>query len=108
MKLRKSLFRKYLGVLTGLIIGTLIVASLVQLALNVREQRDRVGELLGAESRLASQQIQSFLSNIVASMSWVLDYDQPGQDADLASIRDESQRLLRKSSAIMLVRYVNG
>jgi signal transduction histidine kinase/CheY-like chemotaxis protein len=108
MKMRKSLFRKYLGVLAGLIVGTLILASAVQLVLNARAQRDRVGEVLGSESRLAAMQIQSFLSNIVASMGWVLDYDQPGQDADLDAIRDESQRLLRKAAAIVQLRYVNG
>ncbi|MES2295602.1 MAG: ATP-binding protein [Pseudomonadota bacterium] len=108
MKLRRPLFRKYLGVLTGLIVGTLVLASAVQVLFNARAQRAQVGEVLASESRRAALQIQSFLSDITASMGWVLDYDQPGQDADLAAIRDESQRLLRKEPAIMRVRYVGG
>ncbi|NVD74774.1 HAMP domain-containing protein [Duganella sp. BJB1802] len=108
MSLQRSLFRKYLSVLTAAICGTLLVASIVQLALNVREQRQSAEALLVAKSRLASMQIQSFLAPIVASMTWALDYDQPGVAVDTGQIRDESHRLLRKVPSIWQVRYIDG
>ncbi len=108
MKLRQPLFRKYLKVLTGLISLTLVLATLFQLGLSVAEQRQRAGELLDAEARTAALQIDAYLAPIVGSMGWVLDFDQPGQEPDLAAIRDESLRLLHKSAAIMRARYVTG
>lgn len=108
MKLRQPLFRKYLKVLTGVISLTLVLATLSQLVLSVAEQRQRAGELLNAEARTAALQIDAFLSPIVGSIGWVLDFDQPGQEPDLAAIRDESLRLLHKSAAIMRARYITG
>ncbi|MET3135059.1 signal transduction histidine kinase [Oxalobacteraceae bacterium GrIS 1.11] len=108
MSLRQSLFHKYLSVLSAMICGTLLLASLAQIALSVQQQRRRTDELLIAESRLATVQIESFLSSIVASMNWVLDYDQPGAQLDLDALRDEGLRLLRKSPSLTQLRYVDS
>ncbi len=108
MRLRQPLFRKYLRVLTTLISLTLVLATILQTALSVAEQRKRAGELLDAEARSAALQIDAYLAPIVGSMGWVLDFDQPGMPPDLAGIRDESMRLLHKSAAIMRARYVTG
>lgn len=108
MKLRQPLFRKYLRVLTGLISLTLVLATILQTALSVAEQRQRAGELLVAEARSAALQIDAYLAPIVGSMGWVLDFDQPGMPPDLTAIREESMRLLHKSAAIMRARYVTG
>lgn len=108
MTLRRSLFQKYLSVLTAMICGTLLLASIAQTALSLREQRKRADALLITEARLASVQIQSFLSAIVGSMTWVLDYDQPGMQPSLAEIRDDGHRLLRKVPALTQLRYVGA
>ncbi|MES3021475.1 MAG: ATP-binding protein [Pseudomonadota bacterium] len=106
MKLRRPLFRKYLRVLTGMIAGTLIIASLVQMTLSAQAQRARVDELLVAQSQLATVQIETFLGSIIDSLSWALDYDQPGSAADHAAIRDTSHRLLRKVPPLTQLRFV--
>ncbi|MFZ6765583.1 ATP-binding protein [Undibacterium sp. Di26W] len=108
MNLRQSLFHKYLSVLSAMVCGTLLLASMAQIALSVYQQRQRTDELLVAESRLATVQIQSFLSSIVASMNWVLDYDQPGAQLKLGEVRDEGHRLLRKTPSLTQLRYVDA
>lgn len=105
---QRGLFRRYLKMLTALICGTLLVLSVAYLALAVQQQRERADVLLVAESRLATVQIQAFLSSIVASMSWVLDYDQPGTALNLDALRDESQRLLRKNPSLLQLRYLGA
>jgi len=105
---RRSLFQKYLSVLTAMICGTLLLATIAQTVLSLREQRERADALLITEARLASVQIQSFLSAIAGSMAWVLDYDQPGMQPSLAEIHDDSHRLLRKVAALSQLRYVGA
>ena len=108
MKLRRSLFRKYLRVLVTTVCSTLLAASAAQAVLGAQAQWDSTDALLSAQSRLASVRIHSFLAAIEASMNWVLDYDQPGAQVDLREIRDESHRLLRKLPSVSALRYVDA
>lgn len=108
MNLGNSLFRKYLLVLLTVVCSTLLAASAAQAILGARAQWDSADALLRAESRSAGVRIRSFLSIIETSMTWVLDYDQPGARVDLDQIRDESHRLLRKLPSISALRYVDG
>ncbi|MEJ7805071.1 MAG: ATP-binding protein [Telluria sp.] len=94
-------------VLSATICGTLMLSSIAQTVLSMREQRGRADALLIAETRLASVHIQSYLSDIVGSMTWLLDLDQPGVQPSLAEIRDYAHRLLRKVPALSQLRYVN-
>jgi signal transduction histidine kinase/CheY-like chemotaxis protein len=101
MKRESPLFRKYLRMLVICMGGLACVVGIIHMLLVAEAQRKAVAELLNAETRTASGQIQNFLDNTVGSLKWIDDIDEPGTDPDYDAIRDAGYRFLRRAPSVI-------
>ncbi|GEM_PF-235113 len=101
MKRESPIFRKYLRMLVISMGGLAFVVGMVHMLLVAETQRKAVAELLNAETRTASGQIQNFMDNTVGSLKWIDDLDEPGTPPDYDAIRDAGYRLLRRAPSVV-------
>lgn len=100
-----SLFHKYLVVLFLAVATPLTVNGAIEAWLGYRDQRARLGQLLGLQSRLAASDIQAFLDRIVSDMGWAVQL--PWSDLPDERRRDDALRVLRQAPAIVNLALVD-
>ena len=105
MKTKSLLFRKYVRILMIWMGGLSLLVGLVHMLIVAEAQRRSVAQLLDAEGRIASGQIESFLTNTVASLRLVDDIDQPGSEPDFEAIKDAGYRILRRERSLIGLAY---
>jgi len=88
--------------------GLSFAVGLIHMTVLAEAQKAGVASLLKAQTQAASEQIQGFLGNTVASLKWIDDLDEPGPPVDYGAIRDAGYRLLRRTPSIIGLAFFDG
>ena len=105
---KSLLFRKYVRILVVCMAGLTGSVGLVHLLLVADAQKKSVVRVLDAETRTASEHIQGFFDNSVASLKWIDDLDEPGTTPDYGALHDAGYRLLRRTSSVLNLSYLDA
>ncbi|WP_210484450.1 adenylate/guanylate cyclase domain-containing protein [Microvirga antarctica] len=101
-----SLFQKYFLVLFLAVVVPLAVNGVSEAWLGYRDQRARLGELLGVEAESAAGRIESFTAEIANQLGWLAQL--PWTEEPDERRRVDALRLLRQSPAIVSLTLVDG
>ncbi|MGM4917646.1 cache domain-containing protein [Tardiphaga sp. 813_E8_N1_3] len=103
---RHSLFVKYFVTLLIAVVVPLLLGAASEAWFGYRGQRAALNELLQAESRSATERIQTFIDGIRDQLYWVVQL--PWMDGDEERHRVDALRLLRQVPAISSITLVDG
>ncbi|MET4279987.1 adenylate cyclase [Bradyrhizobium sp. F1.2.2] len=102
---RNSLFVKYFITLLIAVVGPLLLGAASEAWFGYRGQRAALNELLQAESRSATERIQTFIDGIRDQLGWVVQL--PWMVGDEERHRIDALRLLRQVPAISSITLVD-
>ncbi len=102
----RGLFRKYFFVLFLAVIVPLAANGVSEAWFGYRDQRARLDQLLGVETRSAASKIQSFIDNITNQLGWLIQLSWSEEPDERRRI--DALRLLRQVPAIVNLTLVDG
>jgi adenylate cyclase len=102
----RGLFRKYFIVLFLAVVVPLAANGVSDAWFGYRDQRARLDQLLGVESRSAASRIQGFLDSITNQLGWLVQL--PWSEEPDERRRIDALRLLRQVPAIVSLTLVDG
>src|SRR3954447_732576 len=95
----RGLFQKYFLVLFLAVVIPLVANGVSEAWFGYRDQRARLGQLLGVEARSAASRIQGFIEGITNQLGWLVQL--PWSEEPDERQRIDALRLLRQVPAIV-------
>jgi adenylate cyclase len=102
----RGLFQKYFLVLFLAVVIPLAANGVSEAWFGYRDQRARLGQLLGVEARSAASRIQGFIEGITNQLGWLVQL--PWSEEPDERRRIDALRLLRQVPAIVSLTLVDG
>jgi adenylate cyclase len=102
----RGLFQKYFLVLFLAVVISLAANGVTEAWFGYRDQRARLGQLLGVEARSAASRIQGFIEGITNQLGWLVQL--PWSEEPDERRRIDALRLLRQVPAIVSLTLVDG
>jgi adenylate cyclase len=102
----RGLFQKYFLVLFLAVVIPLVANGVSEAWFGYRDQRARLGQLLGVEARSAASRIQGFIEGITNQLGWLVQL--PWSEEPDERQRIDALRLLRQVPAIVSLTLVDG
>jgi adenylate cyclase len=102
----RGLFQKYFLVLFLAVVISLAANGVTEAWFGYRDQRARLGQLLGVEARSAAFRIQGFIEGITNQLGWLVQLPWSEEPDERRQI--DALRLLRQVPAIVSLTLVDG